>query len=112
MELSYFLSTCGNTEIREEKIMVNFGDGFRNMTYEEINRLYTCHNFHEVLPLIDDHNRTTQNILGLEKKWLTKDCWFHLLTTASRLRVVDFHRWHRRKKHKVTPIELIRRIKI
>ena len=57
MELSYFLSTCGNTEIREEKIMVNFGDGFRNMTYEEINGLYTCHNFHEVLPLIDDHNR-------------------------------------------------------
>ena len=54
--------------------MVNFGDGFRNMTYEEINRLYTCHNFHEVLPLIDDHNRTRQNILGLEKNWLTKDC--------------------------------------
>ena len=91
--------------------MVNFGDGFRNMTYEEINRPSMCHNFHEVLPLMGYHNRTRQNVLGLENKWLTKDFWFHLLTTVSKLSIVDFHRWHMRKKHKATPIELIMRRK-
>ena len=40
-----------------------------------------------------------------------KDCWFHLLNTVSILSIVDFHRWHRKTKYKVTPIELIRRRK-
>ena len=61
-------------------------------------------------PLIDEHNRTSQNILGLEKKLLTKDWRVFLLTVASGLRVVDAHRRRRNKKHKETPMELARTI--
>ena len=55
------------------------------------------------------HNRMRQNALGLEKKWLTKDYWFSFSTNASGLTITDTHWWHRNKKFKATPIELIRR---
>ena len=50
-----------------------------------------------------------QNILGLEKKCVTKDFWFRLLTTARRLTIFDMYWWYRNKKFKVTPIELMQR---
>ena len=77
--------------------MANFGDDLGNVSHKEINRPSTCHGSHEVLTLIDEYNRMRQNILGLEKKWLTEDFWFLLLTTISGLSVVDIHRWHRKK---------------
>ena len=72
--------------------MDSFEDDFGNATYEEINRPSTCHNLCVDSPLKDEHNKMRQNILGLEKKWLTKDFWFCLLTTASELTIVGMHR--------------------
>ena len=106
------MSTCGSVEIHEDKHMANFEGDFGNFTCKEINRLSTCPNSHEVLPLIDEHNIMRQHILGLEKKWLTKDFWFRLLATASGLTVVDMHWWHRSKNFKETPIELTRKRKM
>ena len=77
MGVSYFVSTRWSAEIHEKKRMVNVEDNFVNVSHKEIRISSARHNFHEVLLLIDEHNRTSQNILGLEKKWLTKDvCFF------------------------------------
>ena len=45
--------------------MANFEDDFGDVTCKEINRSLTCHSPHEVLPMIDEHNRMRQDILGL-----------------------------------------------
>ena len=47
---------------------------------------------YDFLPLIDEHNKQRQNILGLEMKWPTKCCWFRLLVTLVGMSVVDLYR--------------------
>jgi len=37
-----------------------------------------AHLLYDYLPLIDEHNKLWQNILGLEHKWPTCNCWFCL----------------------------------
>ena len=51
-------------------------DYFGNVTCKEINRPSICHNLCEVLLTIDEHDRMRENVLGLERKWLTKDFKF------------------------------------
>jgi predicted negative regulator of RcsB-dependent stress response len=45
--------------------------------------------------LIDEHNKQRQNLLGLEKRWLTKNPWYRLVTTMLGMAVVDTHRYYR-----------------
>ena len=47
---------------------------------------------YDYLPLIDEHNKQWQNVLHLEKKWPTKNCWFRLLVTLVGMSVVDLYR--------------------
>ena len=106
---SYFVSTCGNAEIHEDKHVANFEADFVNVIYEEINRLSACPTLCEVLPFVDEHNRMRQKKLGLEKNWLTKDWCFLLLTNSSGLTAVDMHWWHRINELEVTSIDLMQR---
>ena len=62
----------------------------------------------KVLPIIDEHNRMRQNVLGLERKYLAKGCWFHLLVNATGSSVVDMHRWCRNLKQKGTHNVIVR----
>ena len=48
-------------------------------------------------------------MLGLERKRLEKDCYFHLLTTTTGSSIVDTHRWHRNLKFKGTTNATARR---
>ena len=47
------------------------------------------------IPLIDEHNKSRQNLLALKKQWLTKNCWSRILTTFLGMSLVDIHRWNR-----------------
>ena len=51
------------------------------MTAKEINSRCESNFLHEHLPLIDENDEHQQNLLNLERKWATKDCWFKLLMT-------------------------------
>ena len=97
---SYCVSTCRSTKIHEDKRIAKLEDYFGNVTCKEINRPSIRHNLCEVLLKIDEHDRMRKNVLGLERKWLTKDFKFRLLTTASALSVVGMHRWCRSMKFK------------
>lgn len=57
-----------------------------------------AHLLYDYLPLIDEHNKQRQKILGLERKWPTRNCWFRLLTTLIGMCLVDMHRIYRNKK--------------
>ncbi len=54
---------------------------------------------YEFLSLIDEHNKSRQNALALEKFWLTKKCWVRLLTTFLGMAVIHLLWWDRRKRY-------------
>ncbi|MGL5936847.1 MAG: hypothetical protein ACRCZI_14630, partial [Cetobacterium sp.] len=93
--VSYFVSTCGDTEPCSQKYQSLYEDEWGNTQVREINRPNICHFLYIYLPLIDEHNKQRQSLLGLEKRWLTKDVWFRLLTTLLGMCCVDMHRIYR-----------------
>ncbi len=95
----YLVSTCGTTVQHEIPYHSNFTDDFGNVTFKEIPRPSIAHFYFELCPLIDNHNKDRQGILGLEDCWPTKNPWFRLFTrTMIGMSVVDLHRWDRNKR--------------
>jgi hypothetical protein len=68
-----------------------FEDDYGNVGSKEISDPELAHLLYDYLPLIDEHNKQRQEILGLERKWPTRNCWFHLLTTLLGMCIVDMH---------------------
>ena len=66
-------------------------DNYGNVTFKEILRPLIAHFYFELCPLIDNHNKDRQGILGLEDCWPTKNPWFRLVTTMIGMLVVDLH---------------------
>jgi Transposase IS4 len=93
--VSYFVSTCGDTEPSVLKYQSKFEDEWGNTMTREIDRPNICHFLYQYLPLIDEHNKQRQSLLQLERRWLTKDPWFRLLTTLVGMATVDMHRVYR-----------------
>ncbi len=71
----------------------HFTDDYGNVTFEELLRPSIAHFYFELCPLIDNHNKDRQGIIGLEDCWPTKSPWFRLVTTLIRKSIVDMHRW-------------------
>ena len=95
---AYLISTCGTTVQHETPYRSNFTDDFGNVTFKDIPRPSIAHFYFELCPLIDNHNKDRQGILGLEDCWPTKNPWFRLVTTLIGMSVVDLHRWDRNKR--------------
>ena len=93
--VSYFVSTCGCTQTSDVKYESKYEDAWGNTGYKLINRPEICHFLYEYLPLIDEHNKQRQSLLALEKRWLTKNVWFRLVTTILGQSTVDMHRFFR-----------------
>ena len=99
--VSYFVSTCGSTEPSKMKYESKFEDEWGGTNFQTIDRPEIVHFLYEYLPLIDEHNKQRQSLLALEKRWLTKDCWFRLITTVVGMSVVDMHRCYRYHQLKI-----------
>jgi hypothetical protein len=89
--ISYILSICGSTATSEKTYMSYFEDDYGNVGSKEISQPVLAHLLYDYLPLIDEHNKQQQKILGLERKWPTRNCWFCLLTTLMGMCIVDMH---------------------
>jgi hypothetical protein len=98
--VSYILSTCGSMEPAEKMYMSYFEDDYGNVGSKEINCPKLAHLLYDYLPLSDEHNKQRQKNLGLERKWLTRNCWFRLLTTLMGICIVDLHLLYRNILHK------------
>jgi hypothetical protein len=75
-----------------------FEDDFGNVNYKFLPRPQLAHSIFEYLPLIDEHNKQHQAVLGLERKWPTKCCWTRLVVTMVGMSVVDMQRLYRSEK--------------
>jgi len=107
--VSYFISTCGKTTPSPHKYEAKFEDDWGNTSFREIPRPDILHILYEYVPLIDEHNKSRQSILALEKRWQTRNPWFRLITTIVGMSVVDMYRLYRHHKIKVdgwTPQEM------
>jgi len=93
--VTYILSTCGSTAPLDKMYTSYFEDEFGNVGCKEILRPQIASMLYDYLPLIDEHNKQRQSILGLERKWPTRHCWFRLLTTLVGMCVIDMHRLYR-----------------
>ncbi|KAG7356737.1 transposase IS4 [Nitzschia inconspicua] len=113
--VSYFISTCGSTDVSPIKHESQFEDAMGHTCLKFINRPKLAHFLYDYLPLIDDHNKQRQDILALEKVWRTTDVWFRNITTLLGQSTVDMHRCFRNrmiekgvKKARVDYIKLIK----
>jgi hypothetical protein len=96
--VSYFLYTCGCTHQSSVMYESNFEDEFGNVSSKFLPRPQISHFLYEYLPLIDEHNKQRQSVLGLEWKWPTQCCWTRLIVTLTGICVVDMHCLYRSEK--------------
>ena len=108
--VSYFISTCGKTTPSPHKYEAKFEDDWGNTSFREIPRPDILHVLYEYVPLIDEHNKSRQSILAMEKRWQTRNPWFRLITTMVGMSVVvDMYQLYRHQKIKIdgwTPQEV------
>ncbi len=83
---------CGSTEPSEKCYMSFFEDDYGNLGSKEVSHPKLAHLIYDYLPLIDEHKKQRQKILGLEMRWPTRNCWFQLLTTLIGMSLFDIHR--------------------
>jgi hypothetical protein len=70
--VSYFLSTCGNTNPSSVMYEINFEDYVGSISSTLLPRPHIYQFLYEYLPLIDEHNNQRQSVLTLERKWPTQ----------------------------------------
>jgi hypothetical protein len=96
--ISYFLLTCGSTEVSSVLYLSAFEDEFGNVDYKFLPHPQIDHFTFEYLPLIDENNKQRQAVWGLERKWPTQCCWTRLIVTLMGMCVIDMQRLYRREK--------------
>jgi hypothetical protein len=94
----YFVATenSGST-VKSESYVMKYTDSYGNICTRLVDRPNMISKFFATSNTIDTHNQMQQFNLALEKKWLTKNRYFHLSMTLIRINVVDTYHlssWH------------------
>jgi hypothetical protein len=76
----------------------NFEDELGNVSSKLLPRPQISHFLYEYLPLIDEHNKQRQSVLGLERKWPTQCCWTRLVVTLTGMCVVGMYQLYWNEK--------------
>jgi hypothetical protein len=96
--VSYFLATCGNTVVSSVAYRSAFEDDSGNVDYKFLPWPQLAHFIFKYLPIIDEHNKQRQSVLGLERKWPTKCFWTRLYVTMVGMSVVDMQHLYQSEK--------------
>lgn len=83
---------AGSTAPGLEPYYAKFPDIFGNVKQRKVQRPAVLGRYFGDSDKIDSHNHCRQFRLGLEKHWLTRDCWFRLDTTFIGQTVIDAYR--------------------
>jgi len=97
--VTYLVTNCDTTTTHPIPYCTKFIDE-HNEAFHDVDCPSVAHFIFQFLPLIDEHNKQRQGILGLERKWLTKNCWNRVVTTLLGQSVVDMHRWDRYQRNR------------
>ena len=93
--VSYFISSFGNTDPSPTLYKSNFEDDFGGVSFKMIPRPKLATFLYGYLPIIDEHNKQRQNLLNLEYKWPTKQCWVRLMISLVGFSVTNLYRLYR-----------------
>jgi hypothetical protein len=86
----FFLLTKGaRSAINGEPYKMKFTNSYGNIVTHFVDRPQVVSTFFKTSNAIDTHNRLHQDLLQLEKKWLTKNPYFRLATTLLGINVTD-----------------------
>ena len=96
--LTYIVSTCGKTIRHKQDYYTKFSDNHDNTVTKPLPQPALVHVLFHVLPLLDEFNKERQHTLGLEKSWLTRNCWRRYITSLVGECVTDMVRWDRYKR--------------
>ena len=76
-----FVATKGAGSTKPGKsYKARFADSFNNVRTRAVLRPQIISNYFETSNVIDVANQARQNLLGLERLWLTNNCWFRAIT--------------------------------
>jgi hypothetical protein len=68
---------------------MKFTDSYGNIVTHFVDHPEVVPTFFKTSYAMDTHNQLCQDLLQLEKKWLTKNPFFHLTTTLITINVTD-----------------------
>jgi len=86
----FFLLTKGaGSTILGDPYEMKFTDSYGNIVMRFVDRPEVVSTFFKTSNAIDTHNQLRQDLLQLEKKWLTKNPFFRLSTTLVGISVTD-----------------------
>jgi hypothetical protein len=86
----FFLLTKGaGSTIDGDPYEMKFTDSYGNIVTRFVDRPDVISTFFKTSNAIDTHNQLRQDLLQLEKKWLTKNPFFRLTTTLISINVTD-----------------------
>jgi hypothetical protein len=86
----HFILTKKAGSLKEGKpYEMKYTDSYGNMCTRYIKRPDAISKFFATSNVIDTHNQLHQDLLQLEKKWLTNNPYFHLTTTLLGINVTD-----------------------
>lgn len=74
--VAYMVSTHGKMVMQSQLYISQFEDEYGNFQKKELPCPTIDHMLYEFLPQIDECTQACQNIMDLEKVWLTKNCQF------------------------------------
>ena len=83
-----FNKTAGSTKPGDPYI-ARFNDAFKNVAQRKVPRPAVVSNYFSNSNAVDAHNQARQFELGLERLWITHDCWFRIDTTFIGIVVTD-----------------------
>lgn len=101
MGVAYIMSSCGKKTVAHEQPYISkYEDEYGDVKYKEMLCLAIAHihMLYEFPPIIDEHNKARQNVLALEKVWMTKNPWNRLVISFAGMGVVDLQRWDQRMR--------------
>ncbi len=68
---------------------MKYTDDYGNVQEHQVERPDVILKFYASSNVTDWHNQLCQDLLALEKKWVTHDCYFRLATTLIGMNVID-----------------------
>jgi hypothetical protein len=68
---------------------MKYTDDYGNVHEHQVDCLDAVSNFYASLNVIDCHHQLHQDLLTLEQKWVTQDCYFRLTTMLISMSVAD-----------------------
>jgi hypothetical protein len=86
----YFIATenAGST-VEGTPYLMKYTDDYGNVHERQVEQPDIISNFYASSNIIDRHNQLRQDLLALEEKWATQDCYFHLTVTLIGMAVTD-----------------------